>query len=181
MKLTEIQDLIKFVAKAGVTEVELESNDFKITIKTDPSAKKRRGRTPGKEEIEAIVQPVVQPVVQAQPVVQQAAPQPVAQPAPQPAAQPAAETPDAGGGDESNYITIKSPMIGTFYRKPSPDKDVFVNVGDEVKEGDVVCVIEAMKLFNEIESEMSGKIVKVLVEDNAPVEYDQPLFLVDPS
>ena len=101
-----------------------------------------------------------------------AAPAPVAEPTPAKAAE---------SKDEDNYITVKSPMIGTFYRKPSPDKDTFVNVGDTVKPGDVICVIEAMKLFNEIESEISGKIVKVLVDDSTPVEYDQPLFLVDPS
>jgi acetyl-CoA carboxylase biotin carboxyl carrier protein len=104
--------------------------------------------------------------------------QPVSQPAPVAAAP---EKPAEPASDDSKYISIKSPMIGTFYRKPSPDKPLFVNVGDSIKEGQTVCVIEAMKLFNEIESEVSGKIVKVLVEDNSPVEYDQPLFLVDPS
>ena len=98
-----------------------------------------------------------------------------------PAAAPAAETKTESTSDDSKYITIKSPMIGTFYRKPSPDKDVFVNVGSEVKNDTVVCVIEAMKLFNQIEAEVSGKIVKILVDDASPVEYDQPLFLVDPS
>ena len=106
--------------------------------------------------------------------------QEVKHPAPAAAAAPAAEKKEAAG-DDSKYVAIKSPMIGTFYRKPSPDKPLFVNVGDSVKEGQTVCIIEAMKLFNEIESEVSGTIVKVLVEDNAPVEYDQPLFLVDPS
>ena len=101
---------------------------------------------------------------------------PVAQPAPQ---MPVAEIPKVS--EESKYITIKSPMIGTFYRKPSPDKDSFASVGDEVSVGSVVCIVEAMKLFNEIESEVSGKIVKVLVDDMSPIEYDQPLFLVDPS
>lgn len=178
MKLTEIQDLIKFVAKSGVSEVELESKDFKITIKTDPAKKKRRGQGTEPETQTVIQQIPVQPIAQTQPVA--AAPQPAAQtPQPQPAAP--AKSDEGGADDESKYITIKSPMIGTFYRKPSPDKDTFVNVGDPVKEGDVVCIIEAMKLFNEIESEVNGKIVKVLVEDNSPVEYDQPLFLVDPA
>ena len=99
------------------------------------------------------------------------------------AAAPVAEAPqtESAASDDSKYITIKSPMIGTFYRKPSPDKETFVNIGDEIKPGDVLCVVEAMKLFNEIESEVSGKIVKVLADDASPVEYDQPLFLVDPS
>jgi len=103
------------------------------------------------------------------------APAPVAAPAAAPA------DPAAAGEDTSKYITVKSPMIGTFYRRPSPDKDFFVNVGDEIKPGQAVCVIEAMKLFNEIESEVSGRIVKILVDDSSPVEYDQPLFLVDPA
>lgn len=170
MKPTEIQDLIKFVAKSGVSEVEIEDKDFKITIKTTPHKK-------GKQVIEA--QPVIQmqaPVAQpAQPVAAPVAAAPA--PAPAPAAAPAAEATD----DDSKYVAIKSPMIGTFYRKPSPDKPSFVNVGDDVKSDTVVCMIEAMKLFNEIEAEMSGKIVKVLVDDGSPVEYDQPLFLVDPS
>ncbi len=161
MDLKEIQNLIRFVAKSGASEVKLEMDDVKITIKT------------GSESETTIVQQV--PVQAAAPVVQQA-PAPVA-------AAPAAETPApaAPAADDSKYITIKSPIIGTFYRKPSPDKPVFVEVGTDVKEGDVLCVIEAMKLFNEIESEVSGKIVKVLVDDASPVEFDQPLFLVDPS
>ena len=160
MDLKEIQNLIKFVAKSGASEVKLEMDDVKITIKT------------GAEET-TIVQ---QMPVQSAPVVQQA---PVAA-----APAPVAETPTAAApatSDDSKYITIKSPIIGTFYRKPSPDKPVFVEVGADIKEGDVLCVIEAMKLFNEIESEVSGKIVKVLVDDSSPVEFDQPLFLVDPS
>ncbi|MCT4629363.1 acetyl-CoA carboxylase biotin carboxyl carrier protein [Winogradskyella sp.] len=159
MDLKEIQNLIKFVAKSGASEVKLEMDDVKITIRT------------GSDSDTTIVQQVP---VQAAPVVQQA-PVPVAAPAPEaPAAAPAP-------ADDSKYITVKSPIIGTFYRKPSPDKPVFVEVGTNIKEGDVLCVIEAMKLFNEIESEVSGKIVKVLVDDATPVEFDQPLFLVDPS
>jgi acetyl-CoA carboxylase biotin carboxyl carrier protein len=167
MKQSEIQELIKFVAKAGVTEVEIENKDFKITIKSEMPKKKGIA--------EPVIQQIQVPVAQPQVV----APAPVAAPAPAAAPTPAAEAPAAT--ENSNLIEVKSPMIGTFYRKPSPDKDPFKDVGDSIKEGDVVCVIEAMKLFNEIESEVSGKIVKFLVEDNSPVEYDQPLFLVDPS
>ena len=163
MDIKDIQNLIKFVSKAEVSEVKYKTKDFEITIKT-PLA--------GSE------------VAYAQPAVYHTAPQQVAAaPAPvaAPAAAPAAETKTESTSDDSKYITIKSPMIGTFYRKPSPDKDVFVNVGSEVKNDTVVCVIEAMKLFNQIEAEVSGKIVKILVDDASPVEYDQPLFLVDPS
>jgi acetyl-CoA carboxylase biotin carboxyl carrier protein len=159
MKLTEIQELIKFVSRSGVTEVEIEQKDFKITIKTET-------KKPRKDETV---------YVQAAPV---AAPLPVAAPAPAPAA---AQAPAAPVEEKSNLITVKSPMIGTFYRSPGPDKDVFVNVGDSIQKGSVLCIIEAMKLFNEIESEVTGKIVKVLVDDASPVEYDQPLFLVDPA
>lgn len=164
MKLNEIQDLIKFVAKSGVSEVELQNKDFKIVIKT----------TNGKTSTQQVVMqpmPQVQQVVQAQPVVQQAAAEPKQQE--KKAAQPTA--------DESKYITIKSPMIGTFYRASGPDKPLFANVGDEIKPGKTLCIIEAMKLFNEIESEVAGKIVKILVDDASPVEYDQPLFLVEPN
>lgn len=162
MKLAEIQELIKFVSRSGVTEVEIEQKDFKITIKTET-------KKPRKDETV---------YVQAAPVAAAplAAPAPVAAPAPA-----APEAPAAPKEENSNLITIKSPMIGTFYRSPGPDKDVFVNVGDTIQKGSVLCIIEAMKLFNEIESEVSGKIVKMLVDDSSPVEYDQPLFLVDPS
>lgn len=170
MELKEIQDLIKFVAKSGANEVDLEMDGVKISIKANSPKK-------GKAEETVIVQQV--PVAAApQMAPAQAAPAPA--PAPAQAA-PAAPAAPAAQDDESKYITVKSPMIGTFYRKPSPDKDVFVNVGDSISKGDVVCVIEAMKLFNEIEAEVSGKIVKVLVDDSTPVEFDQPLFLVDPS
>lgn len=163
MNLDEIQDLIKFVAKSGVSEVEIEKKDFKIVIKADKKSK-----------VETII-PVAQPLtaVQAQPLVQPVIPSAQPQPEPQ------KNTPVTA--DESKYVTIKSPMIGTFYRSPGPDKPPFVNVGDTIKPGSVICIIEAMKLFNEIESEISGKIIKVLVDDAKPVEYDQPLFLVDPS
>lgn len=162
MDIKEIQNLIKFVAKSGASEVKLEMEDVKITIKTGS----------GKTETT---------IVQAAPIA--AAPQPIV--APQPiAAAPVADTPAApakADADDSKYLEIKSPIIGTFYRKPAPDKPSFVEVGTDIKAGDTVCVIEAMKLFNEIESEISGKIVKVLVDDSSPVEFDQPLFLVDPS
>lgn len=176
LDIKEIQELIKFVAKSGVSEVDLEIGEMKISIKTPP--KKGRG------QVETVVQQI--PVAAAPsmaPVAVPAAPVAAAPAAPVAASSEPAETPAASTteSDDSKYITIKSPMIGTFYRKPSPDKDVFVNVGDEISSGSVVCVVEAMKLFNEIESEVSGKIVKVLVEDMSPVEYDQPLFLVDPS
>ena len=162
MDIKEIQNLIKFVAKSGASEVKLEMDDVKITIKT------------GSDNDTTIVQQV--PMAQ-QPMIQQAP----AAPATAPAAPEKPAEPAAPKDDSSKYVTIKSPIIGTFYRKPSPDKPVFVEVGSEIKEGDVLCVIEAMKLFNEIESEVSGKIVKVLVDDSSPVEFDQPLFLVDPS
>lgn len=166
MDLKEIQNLIKFVAKSGASEVKLEMDDVKITIKT------------GSEDKETtIVQQVPMGGMHAQPQMQQ---QPQA-PAAQPETQPAAAGGEKSADEDSKYITVKSPIIGTFYRKPSPDKDAFVEVGDSIKTGDVLCVIEAMKLFNEIESEVSGKIVKVLVDDASPVEFDQPLFLVDPS
>jgi len=176
MKLTEIQDLIKFVSRSGVTEVEIEQSNFKITIKSDPTKKKGKGAA---QQTEAFVQPQM---TMAMPQMV-AAPQPMAQPQPAPAAAPAADKPkeEKKTEDDSKYITIKSPMIGTFYRSSSPDKDPFISVGDDVKNGKVVCIIEAMKLFNEIEAEVTGKVVKVLVDDATPVEYDQPLFLIDPS
>lgn len=161
MDIKEIQNLIKFVAKSGASEVKLEMDDIKITIKT------------GSESDTTIVHQVPAPQI---PQVAQVPAQPVAVEATVPASQPA-----AAASDDSKYITIKSPIIGTFYRKPSPDKPLFVEVGQTIAEGDVLCIIEAMKLFNEIESEVSGKIVKILVDDSSPVEFDQPLFLVDPS
>ena len=172
MDITEIQDLIKFVAKAGVNEVEIEKKDFKIVIKSDYLAKKK---TNFKEETTIVQQTV--PVAQMGAM----APPPVAA---QPAvdAQPAAGKTDSADAEEnSNLVTIKAQMLGTFYRSPSPDKPAFVEVGSSIKAGDKLCVIEAMKLFNEIESEVTGTIVKVLVDDATPIEFDQPLFLVDPS
>lgn len=173
MKLAEIQELIKFVARAGVNEVEIEQKDFKILIKSDYMAQKK-SNIPAEPQIIQQQVPVVQqvPAAMAQPVVQQTQTQ---------TAVPAESTPKAESTDDANYITVKSQMIGTFYRSPSPDKPSFVEVGDSIKVGDPICIIEAMKLFNEIESEVSGKIVKVLVDDATPVEFDQPLFLVDPA
>jgi acetyl-CoA carboxylase biotin carboxyl carrier protein len=160
MDLKEIQNLIKFVANSGVAEVKLEMDDVKVTIRTTLE---------GNATETTYVQQMP-----AQPMLQQAV-------APQAAAAAAPVAPAAPVAEESKYVTIKSPIIGTFYRKPSPDKSVFVEVGSTIGKGDVLCVIEAMKLFNEIESEISGKIVKILVDDMSPVEFDQPLFLVDPS
>jgi acetyl-CoA carboxylase biotin carboxyl carrier protein len=161
MNLTEIQDLIKFVAKSGVNEVEIEQKDFKIIIKAEQKGKDQPVYIQATAPV-AIPQAATAPVA---PVVTPAAP----------------ATPAAPVSDDSKYITIKSPMIGTFYRSAGPDKDAFVNVGSSISAGTTLCIIEAMKLFNEIESEVSGKIVKVLVDDASPVEYDQPLFLVDPA
>lgn len=168
MDIKEIQNLIRFVAKSGATEVNLETEEFKITIKTTAD-NAGNGEAP-------VIQHVAQ-VLPTPPTV--AAPPAAAAPAAAPveAAAPAEPAPE----ENDKYITVKSPMIGTMYRRPSPDKDVFVSVGDEIKPGDVVCIIEAMKLFNEIESEVSGKVVKILADDQSPVEFDQPLLLIDPS
>lgn len=171
MELKEIQDLIKFVAKSGVSEVELESKGFKIVIKTGGGQENIRHE----QTYIAAPMPMMAPQmpIQATPV----APAVAAAPAND---APKAAAPAAAAIDTANLITIKSPMIGTFYRSAGPDKPAFVNIGDEVKGGKVLCIIEAMKLFNEIESEHSGTIVKVLVDDGSPVEYDQPLFLIQP-
>lgn len=159
MDLKDIQNLIKFVAKSGASEVKLEMEDIKITIRTGEDNKAETT------------------YIQQMPAMSAPQQQMIATPQAEAAAPAAAEPTD----EDSKYITIKSPIIGTFYRKPSPDKPMFVEVGSSIGTGDVLCVIEAMKLFNEIESEVSGKIVKILVDDASPVEFDQPLFLVDPS
>jgi acetyl-CoA carboxylase biotin carboxyl carrier protein len=156
MDIKQIQDLIRFVSKSGVNEVSIEQTDFKITIKTNQAPTIVNATIPA---VGAGVQQTAMPVST------------VHTPAP-------TEAPAAA--DVSKYVTIKSPMIGTFYRSSSPDKPNFVSVGDEISAGSVLCIIEAMKLFNEIESEVSGRIVKVLVDNSSPVEYDQPLFLVEP-
>ena len=161
MNFKQIQQLIKFVSKTDVAEVNIENNNFKINIKGSKS-KVNEASAP------IVQQSVPIPIQTPQPVV---APTPISQPD---------KIEDSVSSNDS-YKTIKSPIIGTFYRKPSPDKDVFVNVGDTVNEGDTLCVIEAMKLFNEIESDVSGKIVKILVEDASPVEFDQPLFVIEPN
>jgi len=165
MDIKEIQSLIKFVAKSGASEVKLETDDLKITIRT--------GAHSSSSEPTFVQQiPIAQAPVAHVPQVQAEAPAPATD-----AASAAGDT----AAEDSKYITIKSPIIGTFYRKPGPDKPSFVEVGTDIAKGDVLCVIEAMKLFNDIESEVSGKIVKILVDDSSPVEFDQPLFLVDPS
>ncbi len=156
MDIKEIQSLIKFVARSGASEVKLETDDIKITIRT--GAASSGGETTYIQQLPAAIAPAPAQVAAAAPSESVAAKE-----------------------EDSKLITIKSPIIGTFYRKPSPDKPAFIEVGDNINVGDVLCVIEAMKLFNDIESEVSGKIVKVLVDDSSPVEFDQPLFLVDPS
>ena len=163
MDIKEIQSLIRFVAKSGASEVSLEMEDVKITIKTSPESTAYSEMVASQHQMS-----MVQPAAMMDTV--------AASPAPAPAAN--ASTASA---DDSKYTVIKSPIIGTFNRRPSPDKPNFVEIGSSIKVGDTLCVIEAMKLFNDIESEISGKIVKILVEDSSPVEFDQPLFLVDPS
>tara|TARA_B100000945_G_scaffold170662_1_gene136779 strand:+ start:914 stop:1480 length:567 start_codon:yes stop_codon:yes gene_type:complete len=188
MNLRQIQELIKFVAKSGATEVDIEIGDVKLSIKSPP-----KGKVNNTNAEALTVHPQVLPV--AQPLVTN----PITSPQPQ-VLQQAVSVPQTTQKDEvvhdslnkknesntqssdnENYITIKAPIIGTFYRRSSPDKEPFINVGDKIEEGQSLCIIEAMKLFNEIESEFSGTIVKVLVEDMSPVEYDQPLFLIDPA
>ena len=165
MDIREIQDLIKFVAKTGVSEVTLETDNFKLIVKTDGGAKVQK-------------ETVVYQMPAEAPVMLHAS-----APAAAPVAAPIAAAAPAPAKEEANsqYITIKAPMIGTFYRSSGPDKSPFVSVGDEVAPGKVICIIEAMKLFNEIECDVKGRIVKVLVDDASPVEYDQPLFLVEPA
>ncbi len=160
MKIKEIRDLIDFLSNSGLEEVNIETEEFKIKVKRSNDTQ--------------IVEQVAAPVVQTAPA---PAPVPAAAPAPAPAAAPAAAPAPAGG----NHVDIKSPMIGTFYDSPNPESPAFVKVGDKVKAGQTVCIIEAMKLFNEIESEVSGTVVEILVDNSQPVEYDQPLFRVDPS
>lgn len=169
MELKEIQELIRFVSKSGVSEVVLENKGFKLVIKTGK----------GTDQVAtAPVPPVIIPTPAPVATLPASAPPPApATPPPPPALAPQDEeaTPSSSG----KIVEIRSPMIGTFYRRPGPDKPPYVNVGDEVKQGQVICVIEAMKLFNEIEAEVSGKILKVLVDDASPVEYNQPLFLIE--
>ena len=175
MNLKDIQELIKFVAKSGATEVDLEIDNVKISIKSPP--KKKRGEL-AEENIPTIIKEVPAQIVTTPPQVN-----PTINTAQiiEPANQAITSESSSNKGDEENYITIKASMIGTFYRSASPESDPFVKIGDIIKEGDTICIIEAMKLFNEIESEVSGKIIKALVDDTTPIEFDQPLFLVDPS
>ena len=156
MDIKQIQDLIRFVSKSGVNEVSIEQTDFKITIKTNQAPTIVTATVPAAQQIAPAAMPLTVEHI-------------------------AAPTDAPAAADVSKYVTIKSPMIGTFYRSSSPDKPNFVGVGDEISAGSVLCIIEAMKLFNEIESEVSGRIVKVLVDNASPVEYDQPLFLVEPK
>jgi len=163
MEYKQIQELIKAINKSNISELKIEEGDFKITIKQQSQI--------SETQFVAVQGPAMQ-------MPQMMAPQAATQPAiaPAPSTSPASQPTSAPSG---NTTIIKSPMIGTFYRSASPDKPAFVNVGDEIKQGDVLCIIEAMKLFNEIESEVSGRIVKVLIDDASPVEYDQPLFEVE--
>jgi acetyl-CoA carboxylase biotin carboxyl carrier protein len=168
MKPKELQELIDFIAKSGLNKVDIETEEFKLSVKREPDAPKIQYVT-GEAPAAAALAP---------------APAAVAPAAAAPALLAAAAAPEAAkaaASEDSRYIMVKAPMIGTLYRSATPDSAPFVNVGDEIKKGQVICIIEAMKLFNEIEAEVSGKVVKILVENSSPVEYDQPLFLVDPS
>jgi acetyl-CoA carboxylase biotin carboxyl carrier protein len=170
MKAKDIQELLDFIAKSGLNKVDIETEEFKISVQRDATPKIKyisESGGSGKGGVPASAAPASQPA---------ALPQPTE-------ANPAVSAPSSAAApeDENKLVTIKSPMIGTFYRSSAPDKPLFVNVGDEIQKGQVICIIEAMKLFNEIESEVSGKIVKVLVDNASPVEYDQPLFLVEPA
>ena len=171
MDIKEIQELIKFVAKSGATEVDLEIDNVKISIKSPP--KKRRGEV-SEEAVKIIhqAQPALVPQIETN-----------TQPVAQNIVVEKTETKEKSTSeiDDSKYITINASMIGTFYRSSSPENPPFANVGDKIKEGDTLCIIEAMKLFNEIEAEISGTIIKVLVDDATPIEFDQPLFLIDPA
>ncbi len=169
MTFKEIQELIKLVNKTNLSEFKLEQGDFKLSIRTAAYTEAKAQKT---QQVPSSIGPMAAPV----PVAATSAP---AAPAPAPDEAPAAKKESAPA--EAKYVPIKSPMVGTFYRSSSPDKPPYVEVGTHVKKGDVVCIIEAMKLFNEIESEVSGTIVKVMVDNETPVEYDQVLFLVDPD
>lgn len=171
MTFKEIQELIKQLSKSNLSEFKLKDGEFELSVRT-----KHYNKQSGKPQL--ISSPTIIPTPSAAP----AAPAPVAAPAASaPAKEKSGEAPAAQDAGNGNYLEVKSPMVGTFYRSPSPDKPAYVKVGDSIEKGSPVCIIEAMKLFNEIESEISGKIVKVMVEDAQPVEYDQVLFLVDPS
>jgi len=177
MNVKEVQELIKLINKSNLTEFKMEKGDFKLSIRT-----KKYGRILKNQQTNTHTQSIVPVATTHQvPMQQMPAAQPVAvAPTPQPKAA-AASAPEEAAAPDSNLVEVKSPIVGTFYRSSSPDKDPFIVPGDTIQVGSVVCIVEAMKLFNEIESEVSGKIVKVLVDDASPVEYDQPLFLVDPK
>lgn len=176
MDFNQIQEIIRMVSKHKLTEFILKEGDFKLVVRNQPAGE--GGGTP-------IIVPSAQPVVAMTPAFAPPVQQP-ASPAPAPAAPAASEAkpaaaPAAGGAVDPNQIQIKSPMVGTFYRSTAPDKPPFIKVGDVIEVGTKVCIIEAMKLFNEIESEVKGRVVKILVDDAKPVEYDQPLFLLEPA
>jgi len=163
MKAKDIQELIDFISKSDLDEVNIETDDFKISVKRNTT--------------QAIQQVVSTPSIATTPAIVETAPQSLKTNSDK---TPEAQT-STSQEEEKEYLEVKSPMIGTFYRSPNPESPAFVNVGDTIQAGQVVCIVEAMKLFNEIESEVSGKVVKVLVENSSPVEYDQPLFLVEPQ
>lgn len=160
MKTTEIRDLIDFISKTGLNEVSIETKELKLHVKREPDQK----------ILKSSAAPAITPVATQQPV--------TAQTTGQPAKSERQATPESSG---KKTVEIKSPMIGTFYRSPNPDSPPFVSVGDKVSKGQTVCIIEAMKLFNEIESEVSGTVIKIMVENSTPVEYDQVLYLVEPD
>ncbi|MCB9285622.1 MAG: acetyl-CoA carboxylase biotin carboxyl carrier protein [Lewinellaceae bacterium] len=174
MNFKEIQELIKLIQKSNLTEFKVKNGEFELSLRTE---KYQSGKTT------QIVAPATQPILQASPA---AVPVNTPSPAPAPSVDPdkgpaAAPAGEGSTGESSNYLAVRSPMVGTFYRSPAPDKGPYIKVGDVIEKGDVVCIVEAMKLFNEIESEHSGRVVKVMVEDAQPVEYDQVLFLLDPK
>jgi len=172
MNFKEIQDLIKLINKTNLSEFKLKDGEFEMTIRTDEYHKMKGASAPP----QVISVPAAMPPAYAPP----AAVEPAAATTPAPAAA-TKETAPAPVDETANYLEVKSPIVGTFYRSPSPEKPAYLKIGDTIAVGDVVCIVEAMKLFNEIESEISGKVVKILLEDSSPVEYDQPLFLVDPN
>ncbi len=166
MKTKEIRDLIDFISKSGLNEVNIETEELKLSIKRNPETTTQIIEPSAAAPVTLPLAPVVQSNQTIVPSAEEVSP----------------GSAKSSSTDETNgMVEVKSPMIGTFYRSANPDSDPFVNVGDSIGEGQTVCIIEAMKLFNEIETELSGKIIKILVEDATPVEYDQPLFLVDPS
>lgn len=174
MTFKEIQELLKLVNKLNLTEFKMQEGDFKLSIRTKHYDKGNKMAAP-------IVAPAPQQVIPVPSVQQPFAPSPPAAPAPSPSASKNQSKPKSAEEETKNYLEIRSPIVGTFYRSSSPDKPPYVKVGDVIEAGAVVCIVEAMKLFNEIESEISGRIVKVSTEDAQPVEYDQVLFLVDPK